>query len=338
MSAGVSRSYPGDQGLLAASPPRRRSSLVLPLLLIGLGLVFLLQNLGVLRWDIWGALARLWPLLLVAFGLELLLGRRVGGLVLGVALAGVVLAGTRAFAPFGWLPAAATPGRVSQTSFSHELRGATEGAVEVQFGAGRLTVGALEPRTRDQLASMAYEGPEGRRPSAEYRRRGSVGELVYAVQGDGPRHAFPFLPGAGDPARMDVRLAPGVPLTLDVRAGAADSRLDLSKLRLSRLSLQTGASTTELVLPEAAGTTTAIVSGGASTLTIVVPENVAAQIRFDGGVSALDVDESRFPAVEDLSDGRRGRGGQRYRSPNYDSAQNRVDLRIEVGAATVTVR
>jgi hypothetical protein len=54
----------------------RRRSLVGPVILIGLGVVFLLNNLGVLAWSVWEVILRLWPILLVAAGLDLLLGRR----------------------------------------------------------------------------------------------------------------------------------------------------------------------------------------------------------------------------------------------------------------------
>ena len=52
----------------------RRGGLIGPLILIGLGVVFLLNNLGILDWSIWEILLRLWPVLLVAAGLDLILG------------------------------------------------------------------------------------------------------------------------------------------------------------------------------------------------------------------------------------------------------------------------
>ena len=49
---------------------KNRVSMIGPVILIGLGVVLLLNNLEVLPWSIWGALFRLWPVLLVAVGLE----------------------------------------------------------------------------------------------------------------------------------------------------------------------------------------------------------------------------------------------------------------------------
>ena len=42
----------------------RRGGLVGPAILVALGVVFLLNNLGYLGWGVWGTLLRLWPVLL----------------------------------------------------------------------------------------------------------------------------------------------------------------------------------------------------------------------------------------------------------------------------------
>lgn len=74
---------------------RHSTSLLGPLLLIGAGVVFLLNNLGVLPWGVWETLGRLWPLFLIAIGIDLVVGRRkplislliiLGLVVVGVAL------------------------------------------------------------------------------------------------------------------------------------------------------------------------------------------------------------------------------------------------------------
>ena len=54
----------------------RRGGLVGPIILIGLGVVFLLNNLGFLEWSVWDVLLRTWPLLLIAWGIDLLIVRR----------------------------------------------------------------------------------------------------------------------------------------------------------------------------------------------------------------------------------------------------------------------
>jgi hypothetical protein len=60
----------------ARRPQRHPPSFFWPLVFIGAGVILLLSNLGYLPWQSWNVLWRLWPLLLVALGIDLLIGRR----------------------------------------------------------------------------------------------------------------------------------------------------------------------------------------------------------------------------------------------------------------------
>ena len=44
-----------------------------PLILITAGVIFLLNNFGLLPWSIWAAIWRFWPVILIFTGLELIL-------------------------------------------------------------------------------------------------------------------------------------------------------------------------------------------------------------------------------------------------------------------------
>ena len=68
--------------------PPRRGGLVGPAILVALGVVLLLNNLGYLGWGVWETLVRLWPLLLIAIGLDLMIGRRT---ILGSALVALLV-------------------------------------------------------------------------------------------------------------------------------------------------------------------------------------------------------------------------------------------------------
>jgi hypothetical protein len=299
---------------------------VLPSILIVVGGVLLLQNMGVLPANSWTTLWRLWPLAVVLIGLDLLFGRRGGFLAALLGLAFAALALGIIVGASGW---PGTPGRPAVSrSDTQVLRGATQGAVTVRFGAGQLDVGPLLNGGTDQLARMTYDGPSEMAPETQYAVTGGIGRLTYQASG---RSGPPFMPffgrRDGGASRMVVSLTPSVPLNLIVQTGAAEARLDLSQLRVGSLDLSMGAANTWVRLPEAAGTTSVHISGGAASLTLEVPNTVAAQIRARGGLNTLNVDQSRFPAV----------GDDTYRSPNYDSGPNRVDVTIETGVATIRV-
>ena len=116
-----------------------------------------------------------------------------------------------------------------------------------------------------------------------------------------------------------------VPTSLGLDTGASESRLDLSDLQIPDLSLHTGASTTRLSLPTT-GRYTVAFHGGAATIRVSVPTRVAARIESSSGLATVRVDERRFP-----------RSGGEWRSPDYDTAEHRADIRVDVGAATVEI-
>jgi hypothetical protein len=59
--------------------PRRLSELLLPLLVLGGGIVLLLNTLNVVSWAVWEDIARFWPVLLIAIGVSGILRGLKGG-------------------------------------------------------------------------------------------------------------------------------------------------------------------------------------------------------------------------------------------------------------------
>jgi hypothetical protein len=73
---------------------QHRGGLVGPVLLIGLGLILLAQNFGWVGADIWLSLLRMWPVILIAVGIDLLIPRRsVWGTLASLVLVLAVFAG-----------------------------------------------------------------------------------------------------------------------------------------------------------------------------------------------------------------------------------------------------
>jgi len=66
----------------------RRPGITGPIILISLGVLFLLNNLGFIELNLWDVIMRFWPILLIAIGLDILIGRRSAW---GAAIAAVVV-------------------------------------------------------------------------------------------------------------------------------------------------------------------------------------------------------------------------------------------------------
>lgn len=297
----------------------QRGGIVGPVLLIGAGLMFLLNNLGVLSWDVWGELLRLWPLLLIAVGLDLLIGRR--------SLLGSLLVVLLLFAAFaaaiwwagGWVGPASGVALEGQ-ALSQPLGEASRARVELGMGVGTLRLSA-QPEPGALISGAVAQGPRD-----EIRRDFSIaGDTATFKLQSVQQRGWPFAFGPRREALVwDLRLNPQVPIDLDVSTGAGTATLDLSRLNLSGLNVNTGVGATTLILPRA-GVLRASVNGGIGETTITIPAGVAARIAAQAGIGRVNVL------------GTFDRQDARYVSPGYASAPNRVELEIKGGIGSITV-
>lgn len=70
---------------------RHHSNPIGAILLIFLGIIFLLNNTGVVPWSIWSYIWQFWPVLIILLGIRILLGRSYGAnLIIGI-LAVIIL-------------------------------------------------------------------------------------------------------------------------------------------------------------------------------------------------------------------------------------------------------
>lgn len=123
-----------------------------------------------------------------------------------------------------------------------------------------------------------------------------------------------------------MSLNDSVPIDLDLEAGASDAELNLEGLQVRQLRLKTGASSIQVRLPARAGRVKAHVEAGAASVTLRVPQGVAGRVRARGGLAEIQVDTSRF-----------ARSGEAYQSPDFETAENAVDIDIQAGVGSVRV-
>ena len=137
----------------------------------------------------------------------------------------------------------------------------------------------------------------------------------------------PWISGAKNRLEWDLKLSDDIPLGLVVKSGANETRLNLTDLQVKNLQVETGASATGIHLSDCTPLSKISIKAGAASVKINVPDNISAKIRVTGGLMDASVDKERFPK----------RGGF-YQSPDYDSADFKADIRINIGVGSVVVR
>ena len=300
-----------------------RVGFVWPVLLIGAGVMFLLNTLNIVSWDAWATLLRLWPLLLIAIGLDLLVGRR---FPLGSALLAVTLVVVLALALQGALPLtsqAASSASVDHTeSVSQPAEGAERASVNISFGSGALNVAAL-PASSDLLIEGQVDLSKGETIHQEFRKTGAG--ATYTLESAGTWSSGPEFIWEKNGKTWDLSLNRAVPLTLTVDAGAGRSTLDLTNLTLQRFNLDGGVGQVTVKLADT-GRYDVRVDGGVGQVVLMIPQGLAARVQVDGGLGGV------------TTQGNFTRRGDVYTTGAYDSAENRATVYVNGGVGQVVLK
>jgi hypothetical protein len=286
-----------------------------PLILIAIGAAFLLANMGLLTWSAWG-LFRLWPLILVAIGIDLLVGRRSTP---GAILAAVLIAGL--FAGGLWLASTGyqAPLSSASTNVQQSLRGATRGSITLQPAAGELRLSALAGPSADLISGQALGQATG---DVQQGFRESGGTAAFRMETTGPSV---FTPTVGPGPTWSLMLNPDVPIDLEIEQGVGEMTLDLSLIKLSSLNVNLGVGQVTVRLP-AEGQYQADIDSAIGNTIIYLPAGLEAKITLNAAL-----------AGRSLPDGFSSQGNA-YISSGYATAANRVDLVLGQAIGNISVR
>lgn len=194
--------------------------------------------------------------------------------------------------------------------------------INIQYGIGKLVVES------GGEASEILKGTFGRGVIHSTEKQGDVTKINLKLANNiFPVIVFPWFIGPNQQFQWNLCLSKEIPLELTMKIGANEAMLDLSELNVEKLRLETGVSSTILKLPASIPYTNAVVSMGVASITINIPEQVAAKIHYSGGLMDFRVDKSRFPKTAGY-----------YQSPEYDTASQKLELRIDGGIGSVTLQ
>ena len=303
----------------ASTKYRRPGFSLFGLLLVAFGALLLLTVTGVAGLGVWFELARYWPVLLILIGLKLILAPRaplVGMAVVSLAVVATIVA--------AWIPLSIERSDdLVHIAYWTPLENTETLELGMGFTSGRVTLRS------DASADRLFAADFNKRPAEViHDHSGRFSKIYLSTDGFSVEYSDDdgtdgyTLTGFAD---WDLMVSPDVALDLEILAGAAYLDLDLTNLNVRRVFVGAGASQVRIRLPDA-GRTRVEIEVGAADIEITVPRGVAARIANDSFLNFTSIDSDRFP-----------KSGGEHRSPDYSTAENRVDIEIGAGAASVTV-
>ncbi|HMD88380.1 MAG TPA: DUF5668 domain-containing protein [Anaerolineaceae bacterium] len=295
----------------------RGEGIVGPIFSAGMGVIFLLSNLGYLGWSTLDIIIRFWPVLLLAWGFDLIVGRRgvwsvVAGTVLGLALvAGVALASQTVF----------SPQNLRAQTISQPLQQANQADVDISEIFGNLSISASNADTANLL-----QGNLSLSNSANIKSSYSVqdGKGIYHIWDEG-NYSYPvYTPSVQ--TGWNIMLNPQVPVALSDHLVIGNQQINLTGINLK--SLDSGLVIGKSSLTLAAGAALqGKISGVIGETDIFVPRGTPLRLQYSGAITAVN-----FP-----SDYQRT-GNLITSPPPQESNTAEIDLTIEQTMGVVNVQ
>ena len=255
---------------------KRHPHYALPLILIVIGLVALLANLGLVATGLWERLFQLWPVLLLVIGIELLAGGESTRPAVrwgAFAVVLVLVAGATSYAVAPWLPAASPQGGTS----SGPLGGLTSARLALAIGSGKVTV------TSADLGQDLYR--------ASYSSTGVAPSRTFAINGDTLQvkisRNFPGNVFGQGQDRLDLTLNQSIPWALTIDGAGVDGDVDLRTTGLRSLAVNSASG--KLAIRLGSPTTQVPISfnGVAHDLTLSAPAGTAIRVHATGIASSV---------------------------------------------------
>jgi hypothetical protein len=276
----------------------RGEGIAWPILLIGAGTFLLLNNFGPQSWISWTQLFQLWPIFLIAIGVDLMVKGQSGwitaaGIVLTIALIGGAI----------WIASAGYKISAEYVDIRESYDLVVEDAdIDVSLSLGELIL-SVESQDGILIAGSIT-------PSTKKENLVETGDRIsYRLE----NNKSVFYPHS---ARWELGITDELNLELKVNNGVGEMFLDLEELNLYSLDANQGVGRLVIRLPKAADEEI-IIDQAIGTIHIQIPANVRVTVDAQNGLSRVD-----FPPDFELRNGL-------YSSPGANRSNAELFITVE---------
>jgi hypothetical protein len=299
-----------------------RRSLIWPVVLILAGVVFLLNNLGVVNVDLWTVISDYWPLVFIIAGIDLLFFKRGNiGVYIGVLVVlGVVAVSSWANNTFdGRLDI----GERITMPISHQIDDVDDVRMDIDMSIGELNIDALD--MEGALIDGVITVGENERITDTLTVEGDSARYVLSSDGYSGIDSINFGNFSHEAnLTWDLEISNAFPIDLSISSGVSESNIDLTGLMIEDFSYDGGVGEATITFPEV-GTFDAHIDMGIGATTVYLPENLSVKIITSVGIG--DVSVSGDYRVD---------GNGRYLSSGFDSSDG-VTIYVDGGIGALDI-
>ena len=282
---------------------------------ITFGLALLLSNFNRISWTAWEVLLSLWPVFLVALGVDLVIGRKtiwhqlVAGLVILLVMGGIAI-----FFDSGPRRTTSDVEKVEQNR-----EGATQGVVHLEPLVGYLKVYAQG--SQELLVQCNLQLWGGEKIHRSYEIINDTGTFTLASSGI----TFIYEPGINNRANWEIGVSSRIPISLKVNQAIGEVFMDFTELQTEKFDISLALGRSSIVLPSDRSLD-GNVEAAMGEILIEVPEGTALAVT---GKPAIGNVSAPLNYVRD---------GNRLISPTFAEGKERIEISIGLAIGQVIIR
>jgi len=304
------------------SENKNRSAYIFGLILVVVGLIFLLNTLGIATFRIWYFIIKFWPLILIIIGLNMILKKSklwwiIPILVLVIFVGAIFMpeAVMRRFNTDIFIMDSNNGERAGvyqeDKEYDNEI---TNFDIELIYGANRLHIDRV--RDNDNLYDLDLDYRNAQ-PNIYYKMFNNKAELKI-------EQSKKINIGLNSEI-WRVGLSGRVPINLNLKAGAGDLILDLKELQVNNLQIDAGLGQLDIKYPDRDNKT--IINAGAGNIKLSIPSQTALRIEANSVINNNNFEETGLIKLYKNV----------YQSKNYGEVQHRIDIKISTSAGNINV-
>lgn len=302
------------------------------ILLVIIGTLFILKNLGWIFFD-WWTVFRLWPLILILWGISIIPIKGYVKLILSLVTVAVAILLMSKFdkreRPFA-----------NWHRHNHEWRfDMDDSDDDSTYNSNSQELFQLYDSTTKR-AVLSFDAAAGDFTIADstlgdkllvFRKKGNIGDYSMTSSKEGDREEIKLkinesdvkLNNRGNMVKLVLNPKPVWDFNFDI--GAANIDFDLSNFMVQDLKVEGGASSINLKMGNKSPLTNVKIEAGAASIDIKVPASTGVDLRAEMVLSSKTL--KGFNKVE----------GGHYRSNNYATAKNKMIINIDAGVSSLNI-
>jgi hypothetical protein len=300
------------------------------LILIAIGMLFILNNLGVIHFS-WFSFWRLWPLILLFWGIAILpVKDMVKYILLGLVLIFIFFAINRLPVGNPWHLHFHHPGNSMYWNFDDEEHDSIARYADQNLSVPFDSLAMKGDLTLDAAAgNFIMKGTTAE--FLTFEKSGDIGNYALTTKDANGKKVITLKMAEGTSRHnirkneVNIRLNARPSWNMNMSIGAASVNFDLSEYRIDTADFDAGASSIDIRLGDKNPKTVLTINAGASSIHVDVPKTAACQVTSESFL------------VSKTLEGFNNKGNHVYQTPGFDNNKTKIFITIKTAVSSIDV-